>query len=138
MPKRKTFKAKSKKKPARRSAAPAIRKPGARRAASAKRKPVARRAALPKRKPAPRAAAPKSAALAAPVAIERYTEEYREYLTRYALMGRGRPRLDPGDFEKFDNELIDLLTIQGEIGALSDEQVVRLQELEFLLLDTDQ
>ena len=64
-----------------------------------------------------------------------FTQEYREYLERYRKKGRGRLRLSPGDFEKCDNELIDLLTIQADIGALPDEGVVRLQELEYLLLD---
>ncbi|MBI3741244.1 MAG: hypothetical protein HY257_05755 [Chloroflexi bacterium] len=65
------------------------------------------------------------------------TEEYRDYLDRYRLSGKGRPRLNPTEFEKMDNELIDILTIQTEVGALADEQIVRLQELEYLLLESD-
>ncbi|MBI3913827.1 MAG: hypothetical protein HY327_06540 [Chloroflexi bacterium] len=64
-----------------------------------------------------------------------FTQEYREYLERYRMKGKGRLRLSPVDFEKCDNELIDLLTIQADIGALPDEGIVRLQELEYLLLD---
>lgn len=66
-----------------------------------------------------------------------YSEEYADYLERYAIYGTGRPRLSPAEFDRLDDETLDLLGIQSEIG-LSDEQVVRLQELEFLLLDSEQ
>ncbi len=87
----------------------------------------------PPRKPVPKPTPPR----AAPPAPAKYTQEYREYLDRYRYVGKGRPKLSPVEFDKLDNELIDLLTIQSEIGALSDEQVVRMQELEYLLLDNE-
>jgi hypothetical protein len=93
-------------------------KTAARKPASAK-KPVARSAAP--------ARAPKPA----------YTEEYADYLQRYAMYGTGRPHLSPADFDRLDDEMLDLLGIQAEIG-LNDDQIVRLQELEFLLLDSEQ
>ncbi len=69
---------------------------------------------------------------------ENYTEEYSEYLERYEVYGEGRPRLTPSEFERLDEELIDLLALEADQGVLNDEQIVRLQELEFLLLDSEQ
>lgn len=69
---------------------------------------------------------------------ENYTEEYSEYLERYELYGEGRPRLTPSEFERLDEELIDLLALEADQGVLNDDQIVRLQELEFLLLDSEQ
>ncbi len=68
---------------------------------------------------------------------ENYSEEYTEYLERYALYGEGRPRLSPAEFDRLDDELLDLLAQEMERG-LDDEQVIRLKELEFLLLDSEQ
>lgn len=64
-----------------------------------------------------------------------HTEEYSDYLERYELYGEGRPRLSASEFNRYDEELLDLLALQGEQGPLSDEEVIRLQELEYLLLD---
>lgn len=63
------------------------------------------------------------------------TEEYSDYLERYELYGEGRPRLSPSEFNRFDEELLDLLALQGDQGSLSDDEIIRLQELEYLLLD---
>jgi hypothetical protein len=93
-------------------------------------KPAARPATKVK-KPAARPAVPSRASKT------EYSEEYVEYLERHTLYGTGRPRLSPADFDRLDDEMLDLLGTQAEIG-LSDEQVVRLQELEFLLLDSEQ
>ena len=92
---------------------------------TAGRKPVSAK------KPAMRAVAPAHAPKPA------YTEEYANYLQRYAMYGTGRPHLSPADFDRLDDEMLDLLGIQAEIG-LNDDQIVRLQELEFLLLDSEQ
>ena len=76
------------------------------------------------------------------VRAERISEEYAEYLERYAkgtfseVFGEGRPRLKPSEFDELDDELLDLLAQQLDHG-LSDEQSIRLKELEFLLLDSD-
>ncbi len=67
-----------------------------------------------------------------------YTEEYSDYLERYELYGEGRPRLTPSEFERLDEELIDLLALEADQGVLNDDQIVRLQELEYLLLDSEQ
>ncbi len=61
--------------------------------------------------------------------------EYEEYLERYAEFGRDRPRLSPQEFDKLDDELLDLLDLSG--SALNDDQVIRIQELEYLLIDTE-
>jgi hypothetical protein len=63
------------------------------------------------------------------------TPEYTDYLERYAEFGEGRPRLSPPEFDKLDDELLELLDLSGH--ALTDEQIVRIQELEFLLIDTE-
>jgi hypothetical protein len=66
-----------------------------------------------------------------------YSEEYAEYLERYTLFGTGHPRLSSDEFDRLDDEMLDLLDLEFKTG-LNDEQIIRLQELEFLLLDTEQ
>lgn len=61
-------------------------------------------------------------------------EAYAEYLERYELYGEERPRLNHSEFNRLDDELLDLLA-EAEEGPLSDDQNIRLRELEFLLLD---
>lgn len=93
-------------------------------------KPVPRKKTSTK-KPAARESTPARAPK------QTYSEEYADYLERYALYGTGRPRLSPTEFDRLDDEMLDLLGLESEIG-LNDEQVVRMQELEFLLLDSEQ
>jgi hypothetical protein len=71
----------------------------------------------------------------APKSAVKMTAEYIDYLERYEMMGAGRPHLSPEEFDRYDDELLDLLAHQAEFGHLSDEQIVRLQELEYLLLE---
>ena len=100
---------------------PAKKKPtktNSRKAASAKKTSV--RAPAPTRAPKPT-----------------YSEEYAEYLERYALFGMGHPRLSSDEYDRLDDEMLDLLDLQFKAG-LNDEQIIRLQELEFLLLDSEQ
>jgi hypothetical protein len=94
------------------------------------------KAKRPKQKSAPvkKTKAPSSKAK---VVEERYTDEYVEYLERYELYGAGRRRLSPAEFDRLDDEMLDLLALEAEHG-LNDEQIVRLQELEYLLLDSEQ
>lgn len=61
--------------------------------------------------------------------------EYREYLKRHQELGEERPQLSPEEFEASEDELLDLLALDDE--AMTDEQIVRIQELEFLLIDTE-
>ncbi|MCX7839737.1 MAG: hypothetical protein N2559_09850 [Anaerolineae bacterium] len=66
-----------------------------------------------------------------------YSAEYLDYLKRYKMAGGDRPLLSPKEFDRLDDELLDLLALDLEVG-LDDEQVVRLQELEYLLLESEQ
>lgn len=66
-----------------------------------------------------------------------YSEEYTDYLERYELYGAGRPRLSPTEFDRLDDELLDLLAQEMERG-LDDDQTIRVKELEYLLLDSEQ
>ena len=68
---------------------------------------------------------------------EPISEEYATYLERYELYGEGRPRLKSSEFDELDDELLDLLAQELDHG-LSDDQTIRLKELEFLLLDSEQ
>ncbi len=100
---------------------------------------------MPKAKPVPakktttRKSTSKTVRTAKPkiVKTEKYSAEYREYLERYAIYGEGRPRLSPADFDKYDDELLDLLGQEMERG-LDDDQIIRVKELEYLLLDPEQ
>jgi hypothetical protein len=65
-----------------------------------------------------------------------YSEEYAGYLERHALFGAGHPRLTSDEFDRLDDEMLDLLDLEFKVG-LNDEQIIRLQELEFLLLDSE-
>jgi hypothetical protein len=80
----------------------------------------------------PRAHAPATTRAPRPT----YSEEYAGYLERHALIGAGHPRLAPDEFDRLDDEMLDLLDLEFKVG-LNDEQIIRLQELEFLLLDSE-
>lgn len=67
----------------------------------------------------------------------KYSAEYLDYLERYKMSGGDRPFLSPKEFDRLDDELLDLLALDLEVG-LDDEQLVRLQELEYLLLESEQ
>lgn len=87
----------------------------------------------------PKAAHSSKASVPRPAATkENVTEEYAEYLERYELYGEGRPRLSPAEFDRMDEEMLDLLALEAENGVLDDDQIIRLQELEYLLLDSEQ
>lgn len=61
--------------------------------------------------------------------------EYREYLKRYHELGEDRPKLSPAEFEEYDDELLELLALDDRF--MTDEQIVRIQELEYLLIDAE-
>lgn len=61
-------------------------------------------------------------------------DDYAAYLERYEVYGDERPRLNHSEFNRLDDELLDLLA-EAEEGSLNDDQLIRLRELEFLLLD---
>jgi hypothetical protein len=61
--------------------------------------------------------------------------EYREYEKRYVELGEDRPKLTPEEFEQYDDELLELLALNDKV--MTDEQIVRIQELEYLLIDAE-
>lgn len=61
--------------------------------------------------------------------------EYREYEKRYVQFGEDRPKLSPEEFDAYDDELLELLALSDD--RMTDEQIVRVQELEYLLIDTE-
>ncbi len=63
------------------------------------------------------------------------TPEYREYETRYKELGQDRPKLSPEEFEQLDDELLELLALDD--NKMTDDQIVRIQELEYLLIDAE-
>lgn len=63
-----------------------------------------------------------------------YNEEYRKYLERYEIMGEGRPKLSPEEYDCLDDEILDLLALEAETGNLSPQQEERYQELLYLLI----
>ena len=92
------------------------------------------------KKPIRKPVAGKQARGRAPAAVHTpkptYSEEYAGYLERHALFGAGHPRLSSDEFDRLDDEMLDLLDLEFKTG-LNDEQIIRLQELEFLLLDSE-
>ncbi len=65
------------------------------------------------------------------------TPEYLEYLERYEEFGEGRTRLSPEEFDQLDDELLELLDLSASGQELNDDQVIRIQELEYLLIDSE-
>lgn len=63
------------------------------------------------------------------------TPEYRDYLKRHAELGEERPQLSPKEFELAEDELLDLLALDDD--RMSDDDIVRIQELEYLLIDAE-
>ena len=93
---------------------------------------------MPKAKPSPKKKTPaRKPASKRPAKKRTYSEEYTEYLERYELYGAGRPRLSPTEFDRRDDELLDLLAQEME-RWLDDDQIIRVKELEYLLLDSEQ
>lgn len=101
---------------------------------ASKKKTPARKIVV--KRPGKKSVAKKIAARRPPT-VQKYSEEYTEYLERYELYGAGRRRLGPAEFDRLDDELLDLLAQEMERG-LDDDQVIRVKELEYLLLDSEQ
>ena len=119
---------------------PSTKKPTPKRGAVAKPKPLPKRKAVAKSKPLPKhkaAAKPKPAPARKTKAPPMHSEEYVEYLERHELLGRNRPKLTPAQFDQYDDELLDLLALEMERG-LDDDQTIRVKELEYLLIDSEQ
>ena len=65
---------------------------------------------------------------------ENYSEEYASYLERYELFGEGQPKLSPEEFERLDDELLDLLAMDAGGQELTEDQEERYLELMYLLV----
>jgi hypothetical protein len=63
-----------------------------------------------------------------------YSEEYASYLKRYELFGEGQPKLSPEEFDRLDDELLDLLALDAEGQELTEDQEERYLELMYLLV----
>ncbi len=63
-----------------------------------------------------------------------YSEEYASYLERYELFSEGQPKLSPEEFDRLDDELLDLLALDAEGYELTEDQEERYLELMYLLV----
>jgi hypothetical protein len=63
-----------------------------------------------------------------------YSEEYASYLERYRLFSEGQPKLSPEEFDRLDDELLDLLALDVEGEELTEDQEERYLELMYLLV----
>lgn len=61
--------------------------------------------------------------------------EYRQYEKRHAELGEERPKLTQQEFESYEDELLDLLALNDR--EMTDDEIVRIQELEYLLIDAE-
>lgn len=63
-----------------------------------------------------------------------YDYYYENYLILYNLYGRGRPRVPREQYEELDAELMQIVA-QAENGELSHPQIVRVRDIEYMLMD---
>ena len=63
-----------------------------------------------------------------------YSEEYISYLERHELFGEDRPKLSPEEFDRLDDELLDLLALDADGEELTEDQEERYLELMYLLV----
>ncbi|MDH4136952.1 MAG: hypothetical protein OEW09_09610 [Anaerolineae bacterium] len=63
-----------------------------------------------------------------------YSEEYASYLERYELFSEGQPKLSLEEFDRLDDELLDLLALDAEGQELTEDQEERYLELMYLLV----
>ncbi len=63
-----------------------------------------------------------------------YSEEYISYLERYELFSEGQLKLSPEEFDRLDDELLDLLALDAEGYELTEDQEERYLELMYLLV----
>lgn len=61
-------------------------------------------------------------------------EDYREYLERHKILGEGQPKLSLEEYDRLDDEVLDLLALVVSEVRLTPEQEERLRELESILL----
>ena len=65
---------------------------------------------------------------------KKYSEDYASYLERYELFSEGQPKLSPEEFDRLDDELLDLLALDAEGQELTEDQEERYLELMYLLV----
>jgi hypothetical protein len=65
---------------------------------------------------------------------QNYSEEYASYLERYELLAEGQPKLSPEEFERLDDELLEILALDAEGQELTEDQEERYLELMYLLV----
>ena len=63
-----------------------------------------------------------------------YDYYYENYLLLYNLYGTGRPRVDRGEFERLDAELMQIISRAGG-GELAKADVARINDIEYILMD---
>ncbi|MBE7493093.1 MAG: hypothetical protein HS108_15235 [Planctomycetes bacterium] len=63
-----------------------------------------------------------------------YDYYYENYLLLYNLYGKGRPRVGRDEFEKLDNELMQIIS-RAEGGELGAADVARIKDIEYILMD---
>jgi hypothetical protein len=65
---------------------------------------------------------------------KKYSEEYESYLERYEIFAEDQPKLSPEEFDRLDDELLDLLAIDADGEELTEDQEERYLELMYLLV----
>ncbi|MHC4839546.1 MAG: hypothetical protein ACYTDT_01110 [Planctomycetota bacterium] len=70
----------------------------------------------------------------APKSSDVYDYYYENYLILYNLYGRGRPKVEREHYEELDAELMEIIS-RGDHTELSRSEVIRIRDIEFLLLD---
>jgi hypothetical protein len=63
-----------------------------------------------------------------------YSKDYASYLERYELFGKDRPKLSPEEFDRLDDELLELLALNVDGQELTEDQEERYLELMYLLV----
>ena len=69
-----------------------------------------------------------------PKSSDVYDYYYENYLILYNLYGRGRPRVSREQYEQLDAELMKLVST-ADNDQLDHEQMVRVRDIEFILMD---
>jgi hypothetical protein len=63
-----------------------------------------------------------------------YDYYYENYLLLYNLYGTGRPHVERAEFERLDDELMQIIS-RAEGGELSRADVARINDIEYILMD---
>lgn len=63
-----------------------------------------------------------------------YDYYYENYLLLYNLYGKGRPRISREEFQKLDEELMQIVA-RSDGGELEKADITRVKDIEYLLMD---